>query len=190
MSNTPNEMGPQDSTRNSVRRRFSRIIGVGAVAGLTLLVGGKVLAQGGPGGMGMMGGEFGHHGRHGGSMDPEKMTQFGDQRIRKALSSVNATDAQITQVQGIFRAAMGEMSTIAKEGHANRQAIGEALARPTIDRREIERLRGEQMRITDRRSQRMTQAMGDAAEALDPQQRVQLLERMKQHRGRGHAAKT
>jgi len=52
------------------------------------------------------------------------------------------------------------------------------LAAPTIDRAAIEKLRAEQITLADASSKRMTQALADAGEVLNPEQRKKLAERM------------
>jgi Spy/CpxP family protein refolding chaperone len=63
-----------------------------------------------------------------------------------------------------------------------------ALAAPTIDRAKIEAMRAEHMKDMDAMSKRMTQAMTDAAEVLNPEQRQKLAQHMaerQQHRRPG-----
>jgi Spy/CpxP family protein refolding chaperone len=63
------------------------------------------------------------------------------------------------------------------------------LTQPTVDRAAIEALRAEQLSLADAASKRFAQAVGDAAEALTPEQRRKLDERItefREHRGFWH----
>lgn len=116
------------------------------------------------------------------NLDPAKMQAHSNDRIKRMLGQVGASDQQISQVQGIWSAAMTDLAAMRKERVTGRQAISELLARSTIDRRALEDLRKQQQTLADRSSQRFTQAMADAAEVLDPQQRAKLAEMMKSRR--------
>ena len=59
----------------------------------------------------------------------------------------------------------------------------ELLAAPSIDRAQIESIRVQQLQLADTATRRMTQAMTDAAEVLNPDQRAKLVAKWQQHRG-------
>jgi periplasmic protein CpxP/Spy len=58
------------------------------------------------------------------------------------------------------------------------------LTQPGIDRAAIEAFRAEQLALADAASKRLTQALGDAAEVLTPEQRRRLDERLAELRER------
>ena len=80
----------------------------------------------------------------------------------------------------IFVSAANDLMPIRAEIIETRQAgelIG-LLTAPTVDRAAIEAFRVEKMDIADRASRRVAQALGEAAEVLTPEQRVELGERL------------
>ena len=56
----------------------------------------------------------------------------------------------------------------------------ELLAAPTIDRAAMEQVRAGELALAETASKRVTQAIADAAETLQPAQRAKLAEKMKQ----------
>ena len=58
------------------------------------------------------------------------------------------------------------------------------LTQPSIDRAAIEALRAEQMALADAASKRFTQALGDVAEVLTPEQRRKIDDRLTEMRER------
>jgi periplasmic protein CpxP/Spy len=179
-TNTPDDAS---SGRGRARRRWGRIALFGLAGAIAAGVGAKAFAQ--------------HHGWHGGpwmmhahmggpgGFDPERAKAFGAERLKRLLADVAASEQQTAQIQKIMGSAFDDLAAIGKERRDLRGQIADILARPTIDRRAVEQARQAQMQLADRASQRMTQAMADSAEVLDPQQRQKLAERLKQG-PRGH----
>ena len=58
------------------------------------------------------------------------------------------------------------------------------LTQPSVDRAAIEALRTEQLALADAASKRFTQALGDAAEVLTPEQRRKIDDRLTEMRER------
>ena len=58
------------------------------------------------------------------------------------------------------------------------------LTQPSVDRAAIEALRVEQMALADAASKRFTQALGDVAEVLTPEQRRKIDDRLTEMRER------
>lgn len=180
-----------------MKRGINRWLQV-ALAGVVVTAGAGVAGadQGMPGGMGehrgpmMMaqsGGPGGHpgHGPGARAMNPEQAKARMNERIRRMLAGVGASEQQITQVQGIWASAMTDLAAIRSDRVAGRQAIADVLSRPTIDRRALEDARKQQQALADRASQRFTQALADAAEVLTPDQRAKLSELRRGRRGPG-----
>jgi periplasmic protein CpxP/Spy len=173
-------------SKGLLSRRLARAAQLTVAGLLAASMGSVVLAQTNPAPSAPSATERGHRG----GFDPQRFQARRDERMRQMLTKVGASEQQITQIQGIWRTAQTDLAALGKERRAARQSIGAALALPTIDRRSLEQLRQQQMQLADRSSQRMTQALADAAEVLDPTQRQKLSELMQQHRGhmRGRAA--
>ena len=63
---------------------------------------------------------------------------------------------------------------------AARTKAVELLSAATIDRAAMEQVRAAELKLAETASRRITQAMADAAETLQPAQRAKLAEKMKQ----------
>ncbi|MCB1499889.1 MAG: Spy/CpxP family protein refolding chaperone [Bauldia sp.] len=147
-----------------------------AVIGLALA--GSVSAgwMGGHGGPG-----FGSRGMiMDGPLDPAEVKVRVERMVGHIAVEIDATDEQKEKLTAIFVSAANDLMPIRAEIIETRQAgelIG-LLTAPTVDRAAIEAFRVEKMDIADRASRRVAQALGEAAEVLTPEQRVELGERL------------
>lgn len=126
--------------------------------------------------------QFGHRGGwH--SADPATMGRKLDAMVAWALSDIDATPEQRDRISTIAKAAANDLAPM-REAHkqARRDSV-QLLAAPTIDRARLETLRLQQMQLGDTVSRRILQALADAAEVLNPEQRSRLAERWAQRRG-------
>lgn len=140
-------------------------------AGLVLAMAGTfaLTVEAGPGrGPGM------HHG--GAAMGLPMMGPHLD----RMLDSVNATDAQRTQIRQIAAAAAADLKAQRESGRALHEQAATLFSQPTVDANAAEALRQQMMARHDQASRRMTQAMLDVSRVLTPQQRQQLVQQMKQ----------
>lgn len=116
----------------------------------------------GPGGMGAMGagpgGPFFGGGRH----------------IDRMLDSINATDAQRTQIKAIVAAAATDMKAQHQAGRALHDKARAIFTAATIDTNAAEQLRLQMMAQQDLMSRKTLQVMLDVAQVLTPDQRAQL----------------
>lgn len=163
------------------RRRMFKYLMTGGVLG-ALFAGGLGLASSAGAmpwsGPGCRVGMFGGHGHHG-PMNPEEMRarlEFGTDWI---LNKVEATPTQREQVKTAMLAALKDLEPLGESHRANRDAFSAALAADTIDRAKLESLRTAELQLAERASQRMVQALADAADALEPAQRRKLAEMAK-----------
>jgi Spy/CpxP family protein refolding chaperone len=166
------------------RRRFWALAGVaGALATLAACAQPGPGGPGpGPGGPGMMGW---HHHRHGaGPMDPEAMARRIDKGVEWVLSDVGASPEQKQKVAAIAKQAAAEMAPLRERHVKARQQAMDILAAPSVDRAALEKLRADELQAAEGVSRRITQALGDIAEVLTPEQRAKLKERMQQRMGR------
>ncbi len=114
-----------------------------------------------------------------------------DWRLKRALTRINASEAQQQKILDIMRQARNDLGALREKRFAARKAIVDLLTKPTIDRAAIETQRAEQMRLADAGSTLLTKALTDSAEVLTPEQRVAFAQRMQQfrhrheHHGRG-----
>ncbi len=121
------------------------------------------------------GGKHGHSG-HGGS-------EHHLEHMQAMLTRIGATDVQKSQIEGILKPALDDMKATHQAHYAAFETFHEAITAPSIDRARIEALRADQVKSLDEASKRLVTAIGDAAEALSPEQRAKLAEQIRKHHG-------
>jgi Spy/CpxP family protein refolding chaperone len=168
---------PQTTTPHIIapppRRRGIRpawVVVLVAAAGLTGAVA-TASSQGfGPG--------FGHHFGHwrGGMMgfDPAQAEERAERMMRHLAIELDATNEQADKLRVIVRSAVRDIVPMRDKALATRTQARVLLTEPAINRAEIERLRTEQVALVDTFSKRVAQALGDAGEVLNPEQRRKL----------------
>jgi Spy/CpxP family protein refolding chaperone len=165
------EILPPERPRRLRRALF--IVAVAAAAGLTGAFASTAFSQG-------FGSGFGPPWRGGWSQrfDPATVEDRADRMVRHLAIEVDATAEQQERLRGIVRAAVRDLLPLREKAMNSRQRARELLTQTTIDRAAIETLRTEQMALADQASRRFTQALGDAASVLSPEQRNKLAERV------------
>ena len=154
------------------RRRFWVLLAVPLAAGVLSMSVARAHGFGGPdgGGPGHGPGAFMQH------------------RMDKLLEAAGASDAQKTQIKGIWEPLHTQLTALHKQQSDLHQQIGEAVAAPTIDPARVEQLRKQSVQTMDKISALMTQGMVASAQVLTPEQRKIVLQKMQEHRGhRPHA---
>ncbi|MDM4765476.1 Spy/CpxP family protein refolding chaperone [Pelomonas sp. SE-A7] len=122
-------------------------------------------------------------GRHGGpGAGGPGLLPFG--RMEQVLESVDATDAQRTQIHNIMKAAMQDLKAQHEAGRKLHEQGLALFAAPNIDAAAFESLRQQMQAQHEVASKRMTQAMVDAARVLTPEQRAKFAEKMKKRQAR------
>ena len=168
---TPQSATPQNITPPPRRRgiRPAWVVVLVAAAGLT----GAVATASSQG----FGHGFGHfsHG-HGGMMgfDPAQAEERAERMVRHLAIELDATNEQADKLRVIVRSAVRDIVPMRDKALATRTQARVLLTEPTINRAEIERLRTEQVALVDTFSKRVAQALGDAGEVLNPEQRRKL----------------
>lgn len=132
----------------------------------------------------MMDGAFGFGGH--GSTDPAVQAKKIDAMVQWMLADIDATDDQRTKISTILKAAANDLAPLRQQHMQARKSTMQLLSAPTIDRAQLESIRVQQMQLADTATKRMTQAMADAAEVLNGDQRAKLVAKWQQHRGHGH----
>jgi len=155
--------------------QFQNLIRVGAVAAALAL--GGVAAQAQPGGPG-------HHGGPQGG--PPPMGLFGG-HIEGVLDLVNATDAQRSQIEAIFKAAHDDLKGQRDTGRQLHEQLASLFTAANVDAAAIESVRAQISAQQDAASKRLTQASVDAARVLTPEQRAQIAEVAKKRQARAAA---
>jgi periplasmic protein CpxP/Spy len=153
-----------------------------AVIGATLGWQDRALAQ-----SPMMDGAFGFG--HG-SSDPAVQAKKIDAMVQWMLADINATDDQRTKISTILKAAANDLAPLRQQHMQARRTTMQLLSAPTIDRAQLESIRVQQMQLADTATKRMTQAMADSAEVLNPDQRVKLVAKWQHHHGHGQGTQS
>ncbi len=99
------------------------------------------------------------------------------------LTAAGASDAQKAQIKAIWEPLRPQLKGLhQQQGDLHRQ-LGDAVAAPTIDTARVEQLRRQSVQTMDKISALMTQGMVASAQALTPDQRKLVLQKMREHRG-------
>lgn len=151
--------------------QFQNLLRIGAVAAALAMSGLAAQAQpeghvhrGGPAAMapgGLFGGHIGH-----------------------MLDVVNATDAQRSQIDTIFKAARQDLSGQREAGAKLHEQLAALYTAPNIDAAAIEAVRQQMSAQHEAASKRMSQASIDAARVLTPEQRARIAEVARRHQAR------
>ena len=139
--------------------KFRRFTLAGALGAIAAGVGWKAFAQGG----------HGYHGRF--SID-ERI----DKMVKHLAIEIEATPEQQEKLAAIAKGAAKDLAPLRGQAMDTRKQAMELLAAPNVDRTALEKLRLSKLQHADAASRRITQALGDAAEVLTPEQRVKLAE--------------
>jgi periplasmic protein CpxP/Spy len=134
-------------------------------------------------------GAFAHGGRggrggFGGPMSEERIEKM----VKHFGVEVNATPEQQEKLTAIAKQAAKDLEPLRGQAMETRKQAMELLSQPSVDRAALEKLRVSKLQHADAMSRRVTQALGDAAEVLTPEQRKKLAEHIESRRGRwgGH----
>src|SRR5262249_18900280 len=123
---------------------------------------------------------FGHHfgpGHWRGGMmgfDPAQAEERAERMVSHLAIELDATNEQADKLRTIVRSAVRDIVPMRDKALATRNQARVLLTEPSINRAEIERLRTEQVALVDTFSKRVAQALGDAGEVLNPEQRRKL----------------
>jgi Spy/CpxP family protein refolding chaperone len=106
---------------------------------------------------------------------------FVEFRIHKALTKVNASDAQEQQIAAIVDSLFAKHQAMAAVHQQMHQQLLAALTGPTVDRAAIEAVRAGAITLIDQGSKDLAKSVGDIADVLTPAQRQQLAALAKEH---------
>jgi len=114
-------------------------------------------------------------------LDPAQIEDRADRMVRHVAIEIDATNEQQEKLRGIMRGMLKDVLPARERALAARRQARELLTATNIDRAAIEKLRADQIALADQVSKRITQALGDAAETLSPEQRRKLADRFPPH---------
>jgi len=129
-------------------------------------------------------GAAGRHAMWHGNFDAESSAKRINAMVGWVLADVDATADQKTKIGNIAQAALKDLMPLRDEHKAARAKATELLSAAKVDRDAIEALRASEFKLAETASKRMTLAIADAAEVLEPAQRAKLAEKMKQRMDR------
>jgi Spy/CpxP family protein refolding chaperone len=118
--------------------------------------------------------------------DPGVMKERADFMVEYTLSRIDASEEQRTRVKSVVQAAIEDLLQLREEHRNNRKEMINALIEPSVDRAELDRIRGAEMALMERGSKRVVTALADTADVLTPEQRAQLVEMAERWTGHGH----
>ena len=113
----------------------------------------------------------GGFGGMGGPLTPAQIDDRIDRMTKHMAIELDASADQQAKIAGIAKAAVNDLRPLHEKAHAARGQAITLLTAPTIDRSAIERLRAEQVALAETASKRIAQAVADASEVLNPDQR-------------------
>lgn len=143
-----------------------------------------VLGAGIAGGLGFR--AFAHRGYGRGPIDPEAFDARLERMLRHLYVEIDASEAQQARLAPIVKQAATDLLPLRERMRAARSEAIALLTGETIDRAAIERLRSEQLQLAESGSQRLVEAIADAADVLTPEQRKTLAERLLHRHRRWH----
>ena len=143
------------------------LIAVALVAGVT----GNLLSTAFGQGFGWHGGGWHAGGPWSGPLTPAQIDDRIDRMTKHMAIELDATADQQARIAAIAKAAVADLRPLREKAQAARAQGLALLTAPTIDRSAIERLRGDQLALAETASKRIAQALADAAEVLNPEQR-------------------
>ncbi len=144
------------------------LLAAALVAGLT----GKMLSTAfGQGFVWHHGGFMDGMGPMGGPLTPAQIDDRIDRATKHMAIELDASPDQQAKIAGIAKAAVNDLRPLHEKAQAARSQAITLLTAPTVDRSAIERLRADQIALAETASKRIAQAVADASEVLNPDQR-------------------
>ena len=169
------------STEQKPRRRLFRRAAIATlIGGIAAGLGIKAFAQDGGFGGWRCGGFAAA------ALDPATLDEHLERMLKHLYVEIDATEEQKQKLAPIVKQAAQDLLPLRQKMRETRGRAFELLTQETIDRGAIEAFRGEQLKLAEQASMRVTQALADAAEVLTPAQRKELALRVERHRRGWH----
>ncbi len=129
----------------------------------------------------------GHGGRQHGPMDPAQFEQQLERRLKHLYVEIDATEEQKQRLDPLIKQTVRELAPVRRNLHAARGEALKLLSQETVDAGALETLRARQIQLADEASRKVTRALVDASEVLNPQQRRKLAMHLTHQRRWRHA---
>ena len=113
-----------------------------------------------------------------GPFDPTQVDRHVERAIKHLAVEADATADQQAKLVAIAKGAVNDLLPLREKLQANRGQALDLFTAGNVDRVAIERLRSEQLALVETASKRISEALGDAAEVLNPEQRRSLVDRV------------
>ncbi len=175
----PND--PIDTPANIITRapvprtRRGRLLMFASVIAATAILTGAVINKAVSNPFGFGHGARGHW--SGAPLDPAAIEDRADRMVRHLAIELDANSEQQEKLRGIMRGMLKDVLPARDRAFNARRQARELLTATNVDRAAMEALRADQIALADTVSKRVTQALGDAAEVLTPDQRRKLNDR-------------
>ena len=114
----------------------------------------------------------------GAPFDPAQVDRHIERVIKHLAVEADASADQQAKLVDIAKSAVNDLLPLREKLRANRAQALDLFTAGNVDRAAIERLRSEQLALAETASKRISQALGDAAEVLNPEQRRTLVDRV------------
>ena len=111
-------------------------------------------------------------------LDPAQVDRHIERMIKHLAVEADASADQQAKLVAIAKSAVNDLLPLREKLRANRAQALDLFIAGNVDRAAIERLRSEQLALAETASKRISQALGDAAEVLNPEQRRTLVDRV------------
>jgi Spy/CpxP family protein refolding chaperone len=147
------------------------LLAVALVAGLTGNMLSTAFGQGFAWHHGGFMGPMGGKGPFGGPLTPAQIDDRIDRATKHMAIELDASPDQQAKIAGIAKATVNDLRPLHEKAQAARSQAIALLTAPTVDRSAIERLRADQVALAETASKRIAQAVTDASEVLNPDQR-------------------
>jgi protein CpxP len=107
----------------------------------------------------------------GGPLTPAQIDDRIDRMTKHMAIELDASADQQAKIAGIAKVAVNDLRPLHEKAHAARSQAVALLTAATLDRSAIEKLRADQIALAETASKRIAQAVADASEVLNPEQR-------------------